>query len=51
VPADLSLVADAADRHAHELAAKCPGDRLAQGRLADPGRADEREDRTGELVG
>ena len=43
--ADLGLVADAADRDALELAAERLGDRLAEARLADAGRADEAEDR------
>src|SRR5206468_9593842 len=42
--ADLGLVAHAAERHAHELAAERPRDRLADRRLAGAGRADERED-------
>ena len=45
VPSDLGLVADAADRDAHELAAERLRDRLAERRLADAGRADEAEDR------
>ena len=45
VAADLGLVADAADRDALELAPEGAGDRLAEARLADPGRADEAEDR------
>ena len=45
VAADLGLVANAADRDALELASQRPGDRAAEARLADPGRADEAEDR------
>ena len=44
VAADLGLVADAAERDAHELAAHRPGDGLAEAGLADAWRADERED-------
>jgi hypothetical protein len=39
VAADLGLVAHAAERHAHELAAERAGDRLADRGLADAGRA------------
>ncbi len=39
VAADLGLVADAAERHPDELAAHRAGHGLAQGRLADSGRA------------
>ena len=49
--ADLRLVAHAAERHAHELAPRRLGDRLAERRLADAGRADEAEDRSRQLVG
>ena len=45
VAADLGLVADAADRDALELAAERAGDRAPEAGLADPGRADEAEDR------
>jgi hypothetical protein len=45
VAADLGLVAHAAQRHAHELAAGRLGDRLAERGLADAGRADEAQDR------
>ena len=45
VAADLGLVADAADRDALELAAQRLGDRAPEAGLADPGRADEAEDR------
>ena len=48
--ADLGLVAHAAERHAHELAAGRLGDRLAERGLADAGRADEAEDRPLQLV-
>jgi hypothetical protein len=51
VTADLRLVAHAAERHAHELAAGRLGDRLAERGLADTGRADKAEDRAGQLVG
>src|SRR6201999_2408878 len=51
VAADLGLVADAAERHAHELAAHGAGDRLADRGLAGAGRADERQDRARALVG
>ena len=50
VAADLRLVVDAAERHAHELAVQRAGDRLADRRLAGPGRADQRQDRAGALV-
>ena len=50
VAADLGLVADAADREPLELAAERAGDRLPERGLADAGRADEAEDRTGEVV-
>ena len=45
VAADLGLVAHAAERHAHELAAERLGDRARQRGLADAGRADEAQDR------
>ena len=45
--ADLGLVADAAQRHAHELASGRAGDRLADRRLAGAGRADQGQDRPG----
>ncbi len=48
--ADLRLVADAAERHAHELAVQRACDRLADRRLARSGRADERQDRAALLV-
>ncbi len=51
VAADLGLVAHAAERHAHELAAGRLGDRLAERGLADARRADEAQDRAGQLVG
>ena len=50
VAADLGLVADAAERHAHELAAGRAGDRLADRGLAGAGRADQREDGAGAAV-
>ena len=45
VAADLSLVADTAERHPHELAVERPRDRLADRRLAGARRPDQREDR------
>src|SRR5205823_10549186 len=50
VAADLRLVADAAQRHAHELAAQRAGDALAQARLADTGRPHEAEDGLARLL-
>ena len=50
VAADLGLVADAAEAHAHELTSERTGDRLAQRRLADAGRPDQAEDRSAALV-
>ena len=50
MPADLGLVADAAERHADELAPRRAGDRLADRGLARPGRADEGQDGAGALV-
>ena len=50
VAADLGLVAHAAERDAHELAAERARDRLAERGLADAGRADEAEDRAREVV-
>ena len=50
VAADLGLVADAAEAHAHELASERAGDRLAQRRLADAGGSDEAEDGSAALV-
>ena len=47
VAADLGLVAHAAEGDADELAAEGAGDRLAERRLADAGRADEGEDGAG----
>src|SRR6185503_10016331 len=41
VAADLGLVAHAAEREADELASHGAGDRAAEGRLTDAGRADE----------
>ena len=49
--ADLRFVAHAAERHAHELAARRLGDRLAERGLADAGRPDEAQDRPRQLVG
>src|SRR6266508_4262726 len=51
MPADLRLVAYAAERHANEVAAGRPRDRLAERSLADAGRADQAQDRTRQLVG
>ena len=51
VAADLGLVAHAAERHAHELAAGRLRDRLAERGLADAGRPDQAQDRPGQLVG
>src|SRR5207247_2066343 len=45
VTADLRLVAHAAERHAHELAAERVRDRARERRLAHSGRAEEAEDR------
>ena len=50
VAADLGLVADAAERHAHELAVERPRDRLADRRLAGAGRPDQGQDRARPLV-
>ena len=50
VPADLRLVANAADRDAGELAAERARDRVAERRLAHARRPDEAEDRAGEVV-
>src|SRR5207248_10312478 len=50
VPADLGLVADAAERHADELTPQRSRDRLADRRLPGARRADQGEDRTGPLV-
>src|SRR5690348_17782771 len=51
VAADLGLVADAAERHAHELAVESARDRLADRRLAGAGRPDQgrSEEHTSEL--
>ena len=51
VAADLGLVAHAAERHAHELAAHGAGDRLADRGLAGAGRADQGQDRARLVVG
>ncbi len=48
--ANLGLVAHAAERHAHELAAGGLGDRLAERRLAHAGRTDEAQDGRLQLV-
>src|SRR4029453_7562710 len=45
VPADLGLVVDPAERDPDELATERPRDGLAERRLADARRANEREDR------
>ena len=50
VAADLGLVADAADRDPDELAPEGLRDRLAEGRLPDPGRPHEAEDRAREVA-
>ena len=50
VAADLGLVAHAAQRHAHEVAAGGPRHRLAERGLADARRADQAQDRTLHLV-
>src|SRR5215211_6325733 len=47
VAADLGLVADAAEGDPDELSAHGPGDRLAEGGLADSRRADQGDDRPG----
>ena len=46
MPADLGLVADAAEGDPDEAPPEGAGDGLAEGRLADPGRPDEKEDGT-----
>ena len=50
VAADLRLVADAAERHPHELAVQRARDRLADRRLAGAGRPDQGQDRARLLV-
>ena len=50
VAADLRLVVDAAQAHAHELAAHGPRDALAERRLADAWRSNEGQDRAADLV-
>ena len=50
VAADLGLVTYAADRDADELAPERAGDRLAERGLAHSRRADEAEDRAGEVL-
>src|SRR5215208_2323177 len=49
VSPDLRLVANAAEREAHELPVHRARDRLAERRLADAGRPDEAEDRSLDL--
>ena len=51
VAADLRLVADAAQRHPHEVAPGRPGDGLAERGLADARRPHQAEDRAAQLVG
>ena len=51
VTADFRLIAHAAERHAHELTPGRLRDRLAERGLADAGRADQAQDRSGQLVG
>jgi hypothetical protein len=48
--ANLGLVANAADREAHELASHCSRNRLPERRLADARRSNEAQDRTGQLL-
>src|SRR4029079_7451562 len=48
--ADLRLVADAAERHANELAVERAGDRLADRRLTGSRRPDQRQNRAALLV-
>ena len=50
MPADLRLVVDTAERHAHELAVQRACDRLADRGLARAGRPDQGQDRAGALV-
>ena len=47
---DLCFVPYAAERLAHEFAARSLGDALAERGLADPGRADEAQDRPLQLA-
>ncbi len=49
VAADFRLVPHAAERHAHEVPPRRPGDRLAQRGLADAGRSDQAQDRPAHL--
>ncbi len=51
VTTNLGFIAHAAERDAHELASRGPGDRLAERSLADAGRSDQAQDRPGQLVG
>jgi len=46
MPANLGLVADAAERQAHEFAAECSSDRLAERSFAGARRTDEAQDRS-----
>src|SRR5687767_12947567 len=48
--ADLGLVADSAERLSRELAPRGPGNRTAEGGLADPRRTHQAEDGSLELV-
>ena len=50
VPADFRLVADPAQRHAHEVAPRCPRDGLAERCLADTGRPHQTENRPVEFL-
>ena len=51
VSADFRFIPHAAQRHAHELTSGRLRDRLAKRGLADARRADEAQDRSGQLVG
>src|SRR3546814_11615158 len=50
ISANLGFITHAAERHAHEVAAGRPRDRLAQAGLADAGRANQAEDRALQLA-
>jgi hypothetical protein len=50
VPANLRLVTHTAEPHAHEGAPGRPRDRFAERGLARAGRADQAQDRSGQLV-
>ena len=50
VTPDLRLVADAAERHADELAAHCPRDGLAEAGLAHAGRTHEAQDQRTQVL-